>query len=90
MVSNPPIIARRKAVTVLASAISKLICVAVRKNIVGFINGDERINAITALNGIPDVMNESPIGIAAYVGNGEINPMRAAEIIAMYLFLEES
>jgi hypothetical protein len=82
--------ASANAVTVLAIAISILICVAVRKNIVGFINGEERINAITALNGIPDVINDNPIGIAAYVGKGEITPMIAAEIIARYSFLEES
>jgi hypothetical protein len=64
--------------------------VAVRKNIVGFISGEERINAITALNGIPDLMKESPIGIAAYVGKGETTPMSAADVMAMYSFLEES
>jgi hypothetical protein len=63
--------------------------VAVRKKIVGFINGDERMNAITALKGTPDVINESPMGIAAYVGNGEIKPMRDAEIMARYSFREE-
>jgi hypothetical protein len=89
MVSNPPIRASIKAVTVLAIAISMLICVAVRKNIVGFIKGEERINAITALKGTPDVINDSPIGIAAYVGKGEIKPIRAAEMMAMYSFLDE-
>jgi hypothetical protein len=42
-----------------------LICVAVRKNIVGFMSGEEKINAITALKGTPVVINDSPIGIAA-------------------------
>jgi hypothetical protein len=88
-VSKPPITARIKAVTVLAIAISMLICVAVRKNIVGFMSGDDRINAITALKGIPDVINDNPIGIAAYVGKGEIKPIRAAETMAMYSFREE-
>jgi hypothetical protein len=65
------------------------ICVAVRKKIVGFISGDERINAITALNGTPDVMSDNPTGIAAYVGIGEMIPMTAAESIAKYSFREE-
>ena len=90
IVSNPPIIASIKAVTVLAIAISILICVAVRKNIVGFIKGEERINAITALKGTPDVINDNPIGIAAYVGKGEIKPTIAAEMIATYSFLDEN
>jgi hypothetical protein len=67
-----------------------LIWVAVRKNIVGFISGEERINAMTTLKGIPDVIKDSPIGIAAYVGKGEIKPIRAAEMMARYLFPEES
>ena len=58
-------IASKNAVTVLAIAISMLICVAVRKKMVGFIRGDERMNAMTALNGTPDVINDNPIGIAA-------------------------
>lgn len=58
-------IARRKAVTVLAIAISMPICVAVRKKIVGFMSGEERINAITTLKGIPVLMRDTPIGIAA-------------------------
>jgi hypothetical protein len=79
--SNPPNIPRIYAVTVLTIAISIPICVAVRKKTVGFINGDEIINAITALNGIPAAINERPIGIAAYVGNGEIMPTAEARII---------
>jgi hypothetical protein len=90
IVSNPPITARIKAATVRAIAISMLICVAVRKNIVGFISGEDKINAITALNGIPDVINDSPIGIAAYVGKGEIKPMKAAEIMAKYSLRDEN
>jgi hypothetical protein len=53
-------------------------------------SGEERINAITALKGIPDVISDSPMGIAAYVGKGEIKPIRAAEIMAMYSFREEN
>jgi hypothetical protein len=41
------------------------------------------INAMMALNGMPDAIKESPIGIAAYVGSGEASPIRAAPIIAM-------
>jgi len=59
-------------------AIPILICVAVRKKIVGFIRGEERTNAITALNGSPVAVSESPMGIAAYVGSGEASPIRAA------------
>jgi hypothetical protein len=90
IVSKPPTIASIKAVRVLAMAISMLICVAVRKKIVGFINGEERTNAMTALNGMPVFIRDSPIGIAAYVGKGETKPIRAAEIIAMYSFVEEN
>lgn len=53
-------------------------CVAVRKKIVGFIRGEERINAITALNGRPVAIRERPMGTAAYVGSGEASPIRAA------------
>jgi len=90
IVNKPPITANKNAVIVLAIAISILICVAVRKNIVGFISGEERINAITALKGIPDVIKDSPIGIAAYVGKGETKPMRAADRIPRYSFLDEN
>jgi hypothetical protein len=57
-------------------------CVAVRKNTVGFINGDAMMNATMALNGTPTVRSDKPIGIAAYVGNGETRPTRAARKIA--------
>jgi hypothetical protein len=64
-----------------------LICVAVRKKIVGFINGDDRMNAMTALNGNPADMSERPIGIAAYVGSGETTPAKAATTIERYSFV---
>ena len=54
------------------------ICVAVRKKIVGFIRGEERMNAITALNGSPVTIIERPMGTAAYVGSGEASPIKAA------------
>jgi hypothetical protein len=66
-----------------------LICVAVRKKIVGFIKGEEKINAITALKGTPVVISDNPIGMAAYVGKGEIKPIMAAEMMATYSFLDE-
>ena len=77
-VSIPPVTARRKAATVRAMAMLILICVAVRKKIVGFIRGEERMNAITALNGSPVAISERPMGTAAYVGSGEASPIKAA------------
>jgi hypothetical protein len=71
-------------------AISRLICVTVRKKTVGFISGEEMMNAMIALNGIPAERKERPIGIAAYVGRGETSPMHAAETIARYSFLLEN
>jgi hypothetical protein len=56
---------------------------------VGFINGEERMKAITALKGIPPAMSERPTGIAAYVGRGETKPMRAPKTIRRYSFFEE-
>jgi hypothetical protein len=70
-----------KAETVLAIAIPMPIWVAVRKKIVGFIKGDERVNAITALNVSPVDIRERPIGMAAYVGSGDAIPTRAAKMI---------
>ena len=81
VVRNPPPTASRKAATVRAMAMLILICVAVRKKIVGFISGEERMNAITALNGSPVVIRERPMGTAAYVGNGEASPTRAATMM---------
>jgi len=81
IVIKPPVIAIKKAVSVLATAISIPICVAVKKKTPGFISGDERIKAIIALKGTPAEINETPIGIAAYVGSGESNPINAPAII---------
>ena len=83
---KPPTTASTKAARVLTTAISIPSCVAVRKNTVGFINGDAMTNATIALNGTPKVRNDNPIGIAAYVGKGETRPTRAAKKIAPYTF----
>jgi hypothetical protein len=69
------------AVIVRAIAIDSPICVTVKKKILGLINGDDMTNAITAPNGIPADINETPIGIAAYVGSGETKPINEAEMM---------
>lgn len=79
--SKPEVIPRRKAVPVLTIAISIPICVAVRKKMLGFIRGDEMINARIALKGTPAESKLKPIGIAAYVGNGESNPKADAAMM---------
>jgi hypothetical protein len=65
MVIKPPVIAIKKAVKVLTTAISIPNCAAVRKKTLGFISGEAKIKAIIVLNGTPAEINDIPIGIAA-------------------------
>lgn len=85
-VSIPPNTPNMNADTVRAMAISIPIWEAVRKNTVGFINGEESINAITALKGRPAVKSDRPMGMAAYVGSGETMPASAATTMERYSF----
>jgi len=61
--------------------------VAVRKNIVDSLRRRKNKCYNCAKKELRMSLMTSPIGIAAYVGKGEINPIRAAEMMAMYSFL---